>query len=159
MRCTGFSLWRLLLLWNVSSRAWELQQLWHMGFPDPWHVESSQTRDRTCVPCIGRQWHSHWTTREVLVLVFDKHIITHEVIPHCGFDTNFPDGIFLMLMISDVKHLFIYPLAIYISLEKYLLKLKKKKSLFFFAVITVSEIFWLLTLFHIYGLQIFHFIP
>ena len=108
VRCTGFSLWRLLLLWNVSSRAWELQQLWHMGFPDPWHVESSQTRDRTCVPCIGRQWHSHWTTREVLVLVFDKHIITHEVIPHCGFDTNFPDGIFLMLMISDVKHLFIY---------------------------------------------------
>ena len=113
----------------MGSRAWELLELWHMGLHDPGQVESSQTKDRTCVPCIGRQWHSHWTTREVLVLVFDKHILTHEVIPHCGFDMHFPDGIFLILMINDVKHLFIYPLAIYTSLEKYLLK---KKNHFFF---------------------------
>ena len=26
-----------------------------MGLAAPWHVESSQTRDRTHVPCIGRQ--------------------------------------------------------------------------------------------------------
>ena len=25
---------------------------------------SSQTRDRTCVPCVGRQIPNHWTTRE-----------------------------------------------------------------------------------------------
>ena len=77
-------------------------------------MESSQARDRTCVPRIGRQWHSHWTNREVLVLFFDEHVLTHEVIVHSGF----PDGVFLILMISDVKHLFIYLLAIYTSLEK-----------------------------------------
>ena len=31
----------------------------------PQHVESSWTRDRTCVPCIGRQILIHCTTREV----------------------------------------------------------------------------------------------
>ena len=30
-----------------------------------WHVESSQTRDRTCDPCIGRRIPNHWATREV----------------------------------------------------------------------------------------------
>ena len=30
----------------------------------PWHVESSQTRDRTCFPCTGRQILIHWSTRE-----------------------------------------------------------------------------------------------
>ena len=33
-----------------------------MGLVAPWHVESSQTRDRICVPC---RWINHWTTREV----------------------------------------------------------------------------------------------
>ena len=31
----------------------------------PWHVESAHTRNRTCVPCIGRCILNHWTTREV----------------------------------------------------------------------------------------------
>ena len=35
-----------------------------MGLVAPWHVESSQTRDRTHVPCIGRQILNHWTSRE-----------------------------------------------------------------------------------------------
>ena len=26
---------------------------------------SSQTRDQTCTPCVGRQSFNHWTTREV----------------------------------------------------------------------------------------------
>ena len=39
--------------------------LWHMGLVAPWHIESSQTRDWTCVPCIGRWILNHWTTREV----------------------------------------------------------------------------------------------
>ena len=30
------------------------------------HVESFQIKDVTCVSCIGRQIHNHWTTREVL---------------------------------------------------------------------------------------------
>ena len=28
------------------------------------HVGSSRTRDRTCIPCIGRRILSHWTTRK-----------------------------------------------------------------------------------------------
>ena len=29
-------------------------------------METSQRRDRTCVPCIGRKILNHWTTREAL---------------------------------------------------------------------------------------------
>ena len=32
-----------------------LQKLWCRGLVTLWHVESSQTREQTCVPCIGRQ--------------------------------------------------------------------------------------------------------
>ena len=35
------------------------QQLQHMGLAAPWHVESSQTRDQTCVPCIGMHILNH----------------------------------------------------------------------------------------------------
>ena len=57
--CGGFS--------RCGARApgtWA-QQLRHTGLMLPWHVESSWTRDRTSVPCIGRQILNHWTTREV----------------------------------------------------------------------------------------------
>ena len=42
----------------------QAQQLWLMGLVAPRHVGSSQTRARTCVPCIGRQILNHCTTRE-----------------------------------------------------------------------------------------------
>ena len=48
--CGGFS-----LLPSICSRAHRLQWLWHVGLAALWSVESSQIRDRTCVPCIGRQ--------------------------------------------------------------------------------------------------------
>ena len=41
-----------------------------MGLVAPRQVESSWTRDRTHVPCIGRQIFIHCTTREVLLLLF-----------------------------------------------------------------------------------------
>ena len=31
---------------------------------------SSQTRDQTCVPCIGRQILNHWTSRKVPGIAF-----------------------------------------------------------------------------------------
>ena len=51
-------------LWLVGSRA-RAQQLWHTGLVALWLVGSSWTRDRTCVPCIGRQIFNHCTTRQV----------------------------------------------------------------------------------------------
>ena len=36
----------------------------------PWHVGSSQTRARTCVPCIGRRILNHCTTREAAGICF-----------------------------------------------------------------------------------------
>ena len=52
-------------LWLTGFRA-QAQQLWLSGLVAPWHVGSSRTRDRTCVPCIGRQILNHCTTREAL---------------------------------------------------------------------------------------------
>ena len=38
-----------------------------MGLVALWHVKSSQNRDRTHVPCIGRRILNHWTTRDILL--------------------------------------------------------------------------------------------
>ena len=42
-----------------------------MGLVAPRHVGSSQTRDRTRVPCIGRWILNHWATREARLITFD----------------------------------------------------------------------------------------
>ena len=55
-RYVGFSSWGSWALQCGLSR--------HMGLVAPWRVGSSQTRDRTHVPCIGRQILNHGTTRE-----------------------------------------------------------------------------------------------
>ena len=55
--CGGFPCCRIWFLGCMSfshCSSWA-QQLWHIGLVAPWYVESSQTRDWTCVPCIGRQ--------------------------------------------------------------------------------------------------------
>ena len=39
-----------------------------MDLVAPWHVGSSGTRDRICIPCIGRWILKHWATRDVLVI-------------------------------------------------------------------------------------------
>ena len=39
-------------------------------WPGGMSVLSSLTRDRTHIPCIGRQSLNHWTTREVSALLF-----------------------------------------------------------------------------------------
>ena len=49
------------LLRSRGSRA----QLWCVGLVAPWPVGPFQTRDRTRVPCIGRQILCHWATGEV----------------------------------------------------------------------------------------------
>ena len=83
LRCVGFSLQWLLLLQSTGSRCvgfsscstwaqqlWlpgsrvQVQQLWCTGSVAPWHVGSSRTRARTCVPCIGRWTLNHCATKE-----------------------------------------------------------------------------------------------
>ena len=72
----------LLLLWNTSSRVLSISShsVWAQyvahrlqrtgsavvahGLVTLWHVESSQIRDQTCVPCFGRRILMHCTTRE-----------------------------------------------------------------------------------------------
>ena len=60
----------LLLLQSMGSRAPGLQQLQGMGPAAAGHVESPQTRDRTCVPHVGRWIPNHWTTKEVQISGF-----------------------------------------------------------------------------------------
>jgi len=49
---------------QALSRVHGIQYLWPTALVAPWHVESSQTRDWTCVSYIGRWILSHLTTRE-----------------------------------------------------------------------------------------------
>ena len=95
LRCAAFSLQWLLLLWSMGSRragfsscgTWaqqlwlagsraQAQQLWRTGLVALWHVESSGTRARTCVPCIGRRILNHCATREA----HDSFIVAHGII-------------------------------------------------------------------------------
>ena len=88
----GFSL-RCPLLWSVGSRVlglqqlWlpgsraQAQQLWCTGLVAPPHVGSSQTRDQTLVPCIGRQIPNNCTTREVPESLF---LIPLDICPEVG---------------------------------------------------------------------------
>ena len=45
------------------------------------HVESSQTRDQTYVPCVGRQILNHWTTREVLEQILESPLDSKQIKP------------------------------------------------------------------------------
>ena len=53
----------------------QAQQLWLMGLVALRHAGSSQTRARTCVPCIGRQTLNHCATREARHWCFDRDCI------------------------------------------------------------------------------------
>ena len=48
-----------------ASHCCRAQALGCAGLAALWHVGSSQTRDQTCVLCIGRQILNHWIAREV----------------------------------------------------------------------------------------------
>ena len=73
--CLDFSLERLPLCSTCGTRAQDfwleglrvhgLQELWPTGLVAPRHVESSWTRDRSHVPCTGRQILIYCPTREV----------------------------------------------------------------------------------------------
>ena len=68
---------RLLLLQSTGSRV-QAQHLWCMGMHALWHVGSSQTRDRTCVPCTERQTLIHYTVRQVERPFYIAHIFNNK---------------------------------------------------------------------------------
>ena len=53
---------------RLTGSGTQAQQLWRTGLVAQQHVESSWTRDRTSVPCIGRQILIHWATRDIFLL-------------------------------------------------------------------------------------------
>ena len=101
--CAGPSLWRVgsfsctwaflscrvpashccwfLLLWSTGYRVLRLSSCGIRSLVAPYEVQlprnmwdlSSQTRDQTCVLCIGRQILNHWTIKEVLILIFEGY--------------------------------------------------------------------------------------
>ena len=102
-RCTGFS--------SFSTQA---QLLWCLGLVVPWHVESSWTRHRTCVPCIGRWILIQCATREVLkACLFTSGWGTSlttlsRCCAHLCWDLNF---VCLFLSHCPVSHPFLLPTA------------------------------------------------
>ena len=67
----GFQARRLQQLQHVGSvvAACGLQQLWRTDLVALRHVGSSQTRDRTHVPCIDRRILNHCITKEVPIVI------------------------------------------------------------------------------------------
>ena len=82
-RCVGLSVSRPLLLRSTGSRAAGSVVVAH-GSVAPRHVESSQTRARTRVPCIGRQIVNQCTTREASVLLYFKGSILSRTLRPLG---------------------------------------------------------------------------
>ena len=64
-RCVGFSSCGMRAPEHRLSSCGSRAQLLHISSVAPWHVGSSWTRDRTCIPCIGRRILNHCATREV----------------------------------------------------------------------------------------------
>ena len=66
---------------QAQALAFGLSSLWLTGFVVLQHVGSSQTRDQTGVPSIGRQILNHWTTREVLEECFKLKFFLQKISP------------------------------------------------------------------------------
>ena len=62
MQCTGIAV-ASLVAEHGALGMWA-SVVWPTGLVAPWHVGSSWTKARTCVPCIGRRILNHCTTRE-----------------------------------------------------------------------------------------------
>ena len=58
------------ICYNIASVFCCLFDLVLVSWPQGMWDLSSQTRGRTCTPCLGRQCLNHWTTREVPICLF-----------------------------------------------------------------------------------------
>ena len=73
--------WGAISLAGFNNCRTPAQWLWHTGLAVPQHVESSQTRDQTCVPSTGRQILILCATREIPVIYF-KFSSVYMLIPN-----------------------------------------------------------------------------
>ena len=69
-----------------------------MGLAAPRHVGSFQTRDWTCVPCIGRRILNHCATREVPDIVFHHLQKFHLVL---SLSLHFSHYVYIFLYITE----------------------------------------------------------
>ena len=76
LQWADFSLQWLFLLWSTGCRLMASIVVVH-GLSSSTPVGSSGTRNQTHVSCIGRWSLNHWTTREVLSMIF--------LTEHCNF--------------------------------------------------------------------------
>lgn len=90
----------------------QAKQSWCTSLVSPWHVESSQTRDQTWVPCIRRWILSHWTTSDVQEHFLKYHVsvlfsfISSDRNPGCHFAifrTSQSPTFLLIINISTLK--------------------------------------------------------
>ena len=56
---------------DYSSCSMQVQQSWLKVLVALWHVESSRTRDQTCVPCTGGRILIHCITKEILKIILN----------------------------------------------------------------------------------------
>ena len=92
--------------------------MWPTGLVAPWHVESSQTKDRTGVPCIARWSLDHWTTGEALrfSIFYLKLLQNNGCIALCH--TIYPCCLWKML-ISAVTNLKVFFILVSYYIESY----------------------------------------
>ena len=64
--------------WFAGSRV-QAQKLWCMGLVASQHMDSSQTRDPTCVSCISRWILNQWTTKKVMGISFSIVVLLSSV--------------------------------------------------------------------------------
>ena len=60
-----------------------------------WYVGSSQTRDQTHVPCVGRQILNHWVTRKALHFIWTLELTVH-VLSLVNLELAFAHGIYFL---------------------------------------------------------------
>lgn len=88
-----------------------------------------------------------------LLSFYNSHANRCEVISHCGL-------VCISLMINDGEHLSTFLLVICMSSsEKWLFRSFAQIEIGLFVLLLLSCIFWILTSYQIYGLQIFSVIP
>ena len=97
-RGTRTSHYRGLSCCRAQAPDAQAQQLWLTGPVAPRHVGSSQTRARTCVPCIGRQTLNHCATREAPSIHFYSYFSNVDM-ESCVFIEYFilPFGTFITI--------------------------------------------------------------